>query len=511
MANTKSANSGTHTIDEIKAFYEANKSDIMRFANKDAIKTLRDVTKVSNKVVNTIDKATLKRYFDNIGNNEKNLRKVSRYLYYRSNIYFRLVAWYAGLWNLKCRKVTPPYNILKGGDNNKMLKAFSDTLDVLDTMDLQGAMTEVLTNVYVDDVCYNLVFYDESGMFFFTLDPDECMIDSRYYTKDFGFSIDLSKWKSAPRQKVIEYLGSPLKEMYAEYERTGNKWIHVPDEYAACFKFRSDTWDMVVPPFISIFLRLASLEDLVDIQADADALSIYKLIYMPLKVLSGAKESDDFEITPDIAELYFKRLLDAIPDNVAGAVVPGEELKVIDFDNTADKEITSVESASNELLQTAGGGAVINTNRITSTAAFNAWLKSETEFALSTLLPQINGFCNRFLSYHVSNPCKVDHFEVSIYTQKDLAEQLLNACQYSFSYRLAYGTLLNISEKETLTMLYFENEVLKLQDLMKYPLTSSFTTSGGETEDGYTNETGQGRPTVDDDKLSPSGERSRNK
>jgi hypothetical protein len=67
--------------------------------------------------------------------------------------------------------------------------------------------------------------------------------------------------------------------------------------------------NLIVPPFIPLFLQIASLEDLVDIQAEADALSIYKLIYMPLQVLSGTKESDDFEISPDIAAEYFDRLL----------------------------------------------------------------------------------------------------------------------------------------------------------------------------------------------------------
>ena len=60
-------------------------------------------------------------------------------------------------------------------------------------------------------------------------------------------------------------------------------------------------------------------------------------------------------------------------------------------------------------------------------------------------------------------------------------------------------------------MNFLENEVLKLPEIMRYPLQSSFTTSNsGNTEDGYTTEVGQGRPSVPDDELSDSGERSRN-
>jgi hypothetical protein len=50
--------------------------------------------------------------------------------------------------------------------------------------------------------------------------------------------------------------------------------------------------------------------------------------------------------------------------------------------------------------------------------------------------------------------------------------------------------LLGISEKETLAQNFLEENVLGLHDLMKYPLSSSFTSSGTSTEDGYTTEIG---------------------
>ncbi len=488
----------------MKEWYEKNKKNIENFAKAhEEIYVLRDANKTSTKTINTINKNTLKSYMKNLGSNEKNLRDVARYLYYRSNIMFRLVNWYADMWDLRCRKVTPKYNLTKDNDKKKFLKSYNDTLDLLDALNLQGNMIEPLLNVYIQDVYYSLVFLDETGVFFYPLDPNECMIDGKYESGDFGFSVDMSKWRSAQRQEIIENFGSPLKEMYQEYEENGNKYVHCPDEYAFCLKFRADTWDLVVPPFLSLFISIANLEDLVDIQAEADALSIYKLIYLPLKVLSGSKDVNNFEIDPKLSKEYFQKMLDnqAVPENVSAAIIPGDELKTIDFAKTVDSDVNSVEKSSNQILQTAGGGAVINANNITSTAAFNAWLKSETEFAMSTLLPQINGFTNRILSYKLSNPAKVDHFEVSVYTKKELAEQLLESCQYGYSNKIAYNTLLGISEKETLAQNFLEEQVLGLHDLMKYPLSSSYTQSG---------EVGQGRNKIPDDELSDSGERSRN-
>lgn len=504
MARRKKIASVHPSVSEMRTNPILNNGVGAMFSNEELAKTLRDVTKSNDISIQSIDKETLKGYLNNVAGNETGLRNTANYLYYRSQIYFRIVNFYAGLWDLNCRKVIPPYNLSKKPSAQKTLKAFSDSLDMLEKMNLQGNMFEVLLNVYKLDVCYALTFYDDTGMFFYILDPSECVIDSRYSTSDFGFAVDMSKWRSAKRQQIIEYLGSPLKEMYDEYTKTNSRYVHCPDEYAACFKFRTDEWRTVIPPLLSLYLQIAGLEDLIDIQAEADALSIYKLVYLPMLTRSGANAPNEFDIDPSLSQAYFGKLLNtALPDGVAGAMVPGKELKTIDFSKTVDSDMNSVELSANQVLQTAGGGAVINANKITSSAAFKAWLQSETEFAMSSLLPQITGFVNRFLSTHLSNPCKVEFFPVSVYTKESFAENLLKSCQYSFANRLAYNACLGISEKETLALAYLENEVLDLPNLMRYPLTSSFTQTGDPTSPGA--------PTKDDDEITSSGDRMRSK
>ena len=66
---------------------------------------------------------------------------------------------------------------------------------------------------------------------------------------------------------------------------------------------------------------------------------------------------------------------------------------------------------------------------------------------------------------------------------------------------------MDVPEKQTMSSLIFETQALKLQELMQYPLQSSYTTSNT----GEKGEIGEGRPTLPDDQLSPEGERSRNK
>lgn len=202
---------------------------------------------------------------------------------------------------------------------------------------------------------------------------------------------------------------------------------------------------------------------------------------------------------------YFNKILDdALPQYVSGGVIPGAELKTIDFNQSADNDINRVQTATDNIYATSGGGAVLNVRYLNSIYAFKMWLREESAFALDPLMPQLQGLTNRILGYEVSNPSKVTYFKVSPYTVDDLAEKLLSACQYSFADRLAYQTLLGFSEKETMASLYMENELLGLPDIMQFPLVSSYTTSNtGDSE--------VGRPETDDDELTDSGQRTRNK
>lgn len=514
--STKAAVQPNHSVAAIRelAAREDKKAKMNYEKGMDSLKKLRDPRNTRKVNIKTYSKENIVNYFQNVASYEKDLRNVMNYMYYRSQIMFRTLNWYAGIWDLRCRKVTPNYNLVDPNDDMAMLRAFEDTLDMLDKYKIHENMYAPLLRCYLDDVVYALWFTDDSGSFPYILNPEWCKITGRYMSGDLAFAIDMSKYKAAEYQELIEWIGSPLKEMYDEYEKnTRINWVKVPDEYAMCFKYRIDDLDHCISPFVPILPQLASLNDLEDIQDIADEQSIFKLIVCAIKTLSGSKVADDWAITPDLVLEYIQRLIDEdkFPKWATIAPILGDGLEVHDFSkNVSDTDVNRVKNAQSNIMNISGGGAVLSANNITSTAAFNAWLKSESEFAISSLMPQITGFVNRMLRNDVKNPCKVDFFELTVLTKDDFREKLLTACQYSYSYRLAVGTLYGFSEKETLASLYLENQILKLQDVMKFPLQSSFTSVSG-TEDGYTGEVGQGAPTKDPGELSPSGERDRNR
>ena len=494
--NTPSTDKST---EEMREWYTKNKRHIENFAAADkAAKSLRDITKTATKSISTFSRDTLRTYLQNLGGNERNLRNLSWYLYYRSQTYARLCNFNADMFCLNARKLIPPYDLVKGGDAKKMLKSFNDTLNILEKLNLEQEMRNAYLNCFIQDVFYGVVVYDDSGIFIWQVPADYAKIAGKYSTGDYSFAIDMSYFRS--RKEILEYIPDPLQSMYNAYESDGQKWQLVPDINCLCLKFRSEDWETVLPPYIALFESLINLSDLETIQAVADAQEIYKLIWYEMETMGD--DVDDFKVDPALSIEYFNRLIsEALPDYISAAMVPGK-LETISFTDTQKVNDTSkIATATETVLNTAGASEILNGKTISGAEAFRYAQVANTEYAISSLLPQTQAWVNRFLSMQLSNPSKVEFFPVSIYTKDALKKDLLESCQYGFNNKLAYNTLNGISEKETIAMAFFEEEVLKLHDVMKYPLSSSFTTSGTDDPTGE-----DGRPK--DDVQTTSGEES---
>lgn len=514
MARTKSTQvskaPAQPTVAEIKEWYGKNKDKLNLLEtftdkkNADKLfKQLRDIGKTYRKTVSTFDKEKLRTYLQNIGSNEKNLRALSWYLLYRSHIYYRIICYFSQMFCLDCRSIIPKYDLVKENAPDKILKAYQNTLDAVSSMRLQQEFLPIIFTCFVQDIYYGVMLKDDTGVFHMQLPADYCKISGKFMTGDFSFVFDASWLRN--RQELVEYLPELFEEPWKNYESTGEKWQMLPPETQVCIKFRSEDYELITPPFTGIFNSIINLSDLEDIQAAGDEASIYKMLWYELETISGSKVIDDWKIDPDLALPYFDKFTDNVPPYIATAIIPGQ-IHEIDFDNDNASDTTKVAKATEQVLNTAGGAEVLNGATINNTYAFKMACIANTEFAISSLLPQIQSWVMRMLSYESADDCKVRFMPISVYTKADYREQLLSSGQYGLPTKLAINTLNGFNEKDTLSLNYVEEELLHLSEKL-IPLNSSYTQSG--TEDGYTSETGQGRPRKDEGDLTDSGERSR--
>ena len=324
---------------------------------------------------------------------------------------------------------------------------------------------------------------DETGIFILKIPPDYCKISGKYFTGDFSFSVDMSKYKKY--EDVLEFLGDPLQSMYRSYGGDSKKkWQPMPDEYALCTKSRVETWETIVPIYSGLFIDLIGLLNLADVQAIADEQQIYKLIVATIPTVSGATDPNQWTVDVDLALEYYEKLTSGLPSYIGSGITP-LPLSTISFSDDQASDTTKVQKATKEVLNTSGGAQILNSSTISGAEAFRAATRADTELAISALLGQIQGWTNRMLSYQVTNPSKVKFFEVSAYTKSELRESFQKDLQYDSSKIMLINTLNGISELDTLSLSFLANDILDLKNRFT-TLTSANTVSnkesGGQTK-----------------------------
>ena len=502
--NSANGTSNRPNATEMRDWYEKNKHSLEMYANaEDALFNLREISKNKKyKSIETISKEDLRQYLENPTNYEVQLRNISWYLITRSQIYYRLIKYYSNMFRLDARSVIPPFSLTEENDKDSILDSYQSTLEILEKMNLQYEFLKVYCNCLIQDVFYGVVYFDENSdqktsMFFLPLPADYCRIQGIFPNGNFAFAMDMSYFKR--NKELLEIWGEPFTSMQKEYEKTGIKYVLCPQEYSVCLKFRAEDTEMILPPFAGLFSALLGLQELEDIQAIASEQEIYKLLVATIPLISGADNPDEFAVNPQLAVDYFNKLVDALP-NYTDAVITPIPIDYVSFNNdTVASDVTKVQNATKTVLNTAGGSQVLNSATINNSSSAEAALKLDTEFAISSLLPQTEMWVNYFISLYVNNASRVKFFEVSTYTAKQFRQELLENASNGLPNKLAIASMSGFSELDTLSLNFLEEEIFGLSEKLK-PLSSSFTQTGNNKSGGQEK---------DIDELSDEGERSR--
>lgn len=502
--NSANGTSNRPTADEMRNWYEKNKHSLEMYAKaQDALFNLREISKNKKyKSIETISKEDLRQYLENPTNYEIQLRNISLYLVTRSQIYYRLIKYYSNMFRLDARSVIPPFSLTDENDKDSILESYQSTLQILEKMNLQYEFLKVYCNCFIQDVFYGVVYFDEksdqkTSMFFLPLPADYCRIQGIFPNGNFAFAMDMSYFKR--NKELLEIWGEPFISMQKEYEKTGIKYVLCPQEYSVCFKFRAEDTEMILPPFAGLFSALLGLQELEDIQAIASEQEIYKLLVATIPLISGADNPDEFAVNPQLAVDYFNKLVDALP-NYTDAVITPIPIDYVSFNNdTVASDVSKVQNATKTVLNTAGGSQVLNSATISNSSSAEAALKLDTEFAISSLLPQTEMWVNYFISLYVNNASRVKFFEVSTYTAKQFRQELLENASNGLPNKLAIASMSGFSELDTLSLNFLEEEILGLKDKL-VPLSTSYTQSGNDKS---------GTSEKDVDELSDEGQKTR--
>ena len=497
------------TVAELRNWYEQNKDRLDRYAKaKDALLNLRDVSKSTKlKTIKSISQEELKGYLENPTSYEGRLRDISWYLITRSQIYYRLIKYNANMFRLDARSVIPEYSITKENNKSKIAKSYEKTLKILNQMGLKYEFLKVYTTCFTQDVFFGVVYFEENfnttpSMFFLPIPPEYCKIQGLWPNGTFAYAMDMTFFKK--NKDLLDLWGEPFVSLYREYERDGVRYKIMPQKWSVCLKFRVEDPETILPPFLGLFNALLGLQEREDLDNIAAEQDIYKLLVATIPLMNGSDNPDDFSVSPDVAIDYFNKMCDALPQ-YTDAILSPIPVEAISFnDDAVTTDSNKIQNATKTILNTSGGSQVLNSADISSSSGFNAAFIADTAFAISSLLPQTEAWVNFFVGQYVSNPCKIKFFEVSAYTIKDFRKDLLEDAQNSLPTKLAIASMSGLSELDTLSLNFLEEEVLGLSDRFNSPLSTSYVQSGNKNAGGQEKDvddlTDEGEATRDKDK-----------
>lgn len=474
-------------------------------AVQDALSVI-DLTQNRSASYTTYSRDSLRTYLKNPAseNNQKNLRKLSNYLYTVSHVYRRLINFKAYQMQLKSWTVYPDIPLTEQPDVNSILQNYDNVTKYIRNMDMKGQILKCNIQAWKNDVVYGFCYGDpeKDGEFFIhLLDPDYCKISSQqYYRGVLNFAFDFSFFDSSTNSYYLDVYDPIFKKMYNKYSSDNSlRWQELPIENTFCYKINIDNLDFPVPPLSGLFDSIINLADLQAVQDLKDQLEAYKLIWAKISTISGTKDVDDFEIDLDLANAFFKKLQAALPANIALAMSP-MDLDTIDFQSNSANDVNIISDAYENIID-ANGGIVLNHNKITNSASFKLALQFDSMDAMAPV-EQINAWSNLWIRNHLGETGMViEYSDVSPYFVDDRIDKLLKLAQYGIPVKLELASLTNANPVKERGMSYMEEALGLAGTSWNRPLMSSNVQSG-MTENGDGSE---GRP-ESDEPLSDEGE-----
>lgn len=458
------------------------------------------------KNTSTYSRESLRTYLRNpaTDSNNKNLRKLSNYLYTISHVYRRMINYKAHQINCKTWTAYPVVSMLEENDEESILKEYERVVNIVTNMHMETQIYKMMLNLWKNGVVYGYVYGDPEGegsFYIHVLDPDYCKISCASYDHGvLGFLFDMSYFNTNADQ--LEYYDKEFQTLYRQYESDNIKWKQLPIERTVCFKIDLDNLDYSIPPLSGLMEQIISLTDLQAAQDEIDSLQNYKMVWGKLNTISGTKSPDDFEVDLDLALAFMKKINAALPENVAYALSP-LDLETIEFKDNDASDSNILSKAYSNVIES-NGSIIMNSNKITNSTAFKLAMKVECEDAMAPTT-QLNAWLKFYLKYnHNVESVAVEYSDISPYFMDDEIEKYTKLAGLGLPIKTELAAMVNANPQKSFGMDFLERQLLKLgTERWNNPLVSSNTQSG---IDGA-----EGAPTKSDTEITDEGEASRDK
>lgn len=451
--------------------------------------------KIPNKTTTTYSRETLRTYLRNPATeaNNKNLRKLSSYLYTISHVYRRMIRFKARQINCKTWSAYPIVSMIEENDEESILGEYERIVNIVANMKMESQIFKMMLQAWKNGVTYGYIYGDPEGegsFYIHPLDPDYCKISCASFDNGvLGFLFDMSYFRGNEDQ--LEYYDDEFTTLYNEFQRDNIKWKQLPIERSFCIKIDTDNLDYSIPPLSGLMEQVISVTDLQAAQDEIDSLANYKMIWGKLETIAGSKNPDDFAVDLDLALSFMRKINEALPENVAYALSP-LDLDVIEFKDNDASDVNVLSKAYSNLIE-ANGSIILNSNKITNSQSFKLALKAECEDAMGPTT-QLNAWLKFYLKYnHNNETVVVEYSDISPYFMDDEIEKITKLAGQGIPVKTMLASMAGINPQAQYGYDFLERQLLGLGTTRwNNPLVSSAVQSGSPHSEGGAPEKSEG-------------------
>lgn len=410
----------------------------------------------------------------------KELRNISNFYYNINGIYQRVCNYFAFLYRYDWYVATQTIGI-EDIKEDKVINDFTRILNFLDNSNIRKMCGEIALSVIKDGAYYAYIVPCSDSLILQQLPIGYCR--SCYKVRDkhaieFNMKFFDTFKDPAYRMKVLKLFPEEFQKGYVLYrqnkllpedsqDRNENGWYLLDPDSTVKFNFN----DSDVPMFVNAIPSLLDLDAAQDLDRRKQMQKLLKIIIQKLPMDKNGDLIFDIDEAKDIHNNAVEMLKRAVGVDVLTTFADIESIDMADKNtSTTTDDLEKVERAVFNSL-----GISQNLFNTDGNLSLEKSILND-ESSVRNLLLQFNIFFDRVVRA-ISNKSKKYKFkfymlETTQYNYQNLSKLYKEQTQLGFS-KLLPQIALGHSQSFILNSIYFENDILRLSEVMIPPLMSS--------------------------------------
>lgn len=486
--------------------YARDRASILNYAELKRL-MMQNVGKTQSKTFTQYTKEKIQSYILNPLSNLDNIRDVSQFVYRVSNLYKKVIDYFAGMLVYSYNVVFQSKDWSKNISSKDFLKNYQTVLQRLNNINMSHEMGTIIATALRDGIYVGFAYDDEETFFLQALDPKYCKVASITSAGTYIIKFNAAYFDSGTNKEFLYGVNNDGEGIwddvfisgYETYKNDGRdfQWFELPPEKTIAVVAGDDPL-IPLPYFMAVLPDILDLIDYGNLIRQKTELENYVLLVSKIPLISSTKDVDDFAVSMEYIQMMQGLIDEAVPSLVGTAYSPCE-LTPVRFDRNDQNETDIMAKATRAVYDNLGVSQVVFNNNGTTTSAITASEIGDAVFAYR-LLSKLEANIQRYVTLNISDEFLFYFHRVTYFNLNEYSGSLKDKATLGLPKKLDWMTCDGTTPYRAMNQIYMEN-ALNLVELL-IPLDSSYTQSG-KSEGGA--------PVKDVTELTDEGEKSKDK